>query len=39
MRGSTACRRDQSPSSVAYQSVLIREPDGETIQVPVEEVQ
>jgi hypothetical protein len=36
---SMSARYDQSPASVAYQSVLIREPDGETLQVPVEEVQ
>jgi hypothetical protein len=36
---SMSVRYDQSPGKVAYQSVLIREPDGDAIQVPVEEVQ
>jgi hypothetical protein len=36
---SMSVRYDQSPSSVAYHSALIREPDGDTIQIPVEEVQ
>jgi hypothetical protein len=32
-------RYDQSPARVMYQSVLVREPDGDTIQIDVEEVQ
>jgi hypothetical protein len=36
---SMSVRYDQSPAGVAYHSVLIREPDGDTIQIPVEEVQ
>lgn len=36
---SMSVRYDQIPVGVAYQSVLIREPDGDAIQIPVEEVQ
>jgi hypothetical protein len=31
-------RYDQSPTGVEYTSVLVREPDGDAVQVPVEEV-
>jgi hypothetical protein len=36
---SMSVRYDQNPAKVAYQNVLLREPDGDSVQVPVEEVQ
>lgn len=36
---SMSVRYDQAPAKVAYQHVLIREPDGDSIQVPVDAVE
>jgi hypothetical protein len=36
---SMSVRYDQAPAQVAYQHVLIREPDGDSIQIPVDAVE